>query len=148
MSVRFNTKADRHAARESELAAKQLALPTKRYGVIVADPEWRWEPYSRETGMDRHAANHYLTASDAHTAEEMHERTKDRFECAADDSLLGMWAAVPFLAIALALLHMRGFRYVSHHIWGKDKAATGYWNRNKHEVDLPTTVCNVANASL
>jgi hypothetical protein len=25
------------------------------YGVIVAGPPWRWEPYSRETGMDRAA---------------------------------------------------------------------------------------------
>jgi hypothetical protein len=33
-----------------------------RYGVIVADPEWRWEAYSRETGMDRAADNNYPTS--------------------------------------------------------------------------------------
>jgi transposase len=49
------TKAERRAERELELASKQTALPDKRYGVIVADPEWRFEPYSRETGMDRAA---------------------------------------------------------------------------------------------
>jgi hypothetical protein len=43
------TKADRRAVRETELAAKQTALPDKRYGVIVADPEWRFEPWSRRS---------------------------------------------------------------------------------------------------
>ena len=43
-------KAERRAERERELADKQLALPTRKYGVIVADPEWRFEPWSRETG--------------------------------------------------------------------------------------------------
>ena len=35
------TKAQRRAVREAALAVKQAALPTKHYGVIVADPEWR-----------------------------------------------------------------------------------------------------------
>jgi Homeodomain-like domain len=41
------SKADKRAARELELATKQAALPNKRYGLILADPEWRFEPYSR-----------------------------------------------------------------------------------------------------
>ena len=48
--------------REAELAAKQRALPDRRYGVILADPPWRFEPYNRETGMDRAADNHYPTS--------------------------------------------------------------------------------------
>jgi hypothetical protein len=55
-------KQARRAAKEAALAAKQLALPDRRYGVVVADPPWRWEPYSRETGMDRTADNHYSTS--------------------------------------------------------------------------------------
>ena len=47
------------AERESELAAKQLALPTKRFGVIYADPPWQFEVYSRDTGLDRDPSNHY-----------------------------------------------------------------------------------------
>jgi hypothetical protein len=57
------TKAERRAERELELATKQVALPNKRYGLILADPEWRFEPYSRETGMDRAADNHYPTGT-------------------------------------------------------------------------------------
>ena len=50
-------KAQRRAERELQLAEKQWALPDKKYGVIVADPEWRFEPWSRKTGMDRAADN-------------------------------------------------------------------------------------------
>ena len=59
------TKAERRAAREAELGGRIRALPDKRYGVILADPEWRFEPYSRETGMDRAADNHYPTSTTA-----------------------------------------------------------------------------------
>jgi hypothetical protein len=51
------------AAKEAALAAKQLALPDKRYGVIVADPPWPFAVYSRETGLDRSAENHYPVQS-------------------------------------------------------------------------------------
>ena len=127
-------RARRHQ-REVELGAKLVALPNKKYGLIVCDDAWDFEVWSRKTGMDRHAANHYLV-EDAHTADEMHERTKHRFECAADDCLLAMWSTVPHLAIAIDLLRKRGFRYVTNFIWAKDKAGTGYWNRNKHEILL------------
>jgi hypothetical protein len=33
----------------------------RRYGVILADPPWRFEPRSRDSGMDRAADNHYPT---------------------------------------------------------------------------------------
>jgi hypothetical protein len=36
-------KRERRAAREIELGAFQAALPMKRFGVIYADPPWRWE---------------------------------------------------------------------------------------------------------
>ena len=39
-ALRTDDKAERRAAREAELASKITALPDKRYGVIVADPEW------------------------------------------------------------------------------------------------------------
>jgi hypothetical protein len=51
------TKDERKAAkqeardqREADLGAKQLALPTKKYGVIYADPPWHFQPYSDVTG--------------------------------------------------------------------------------------------------
>ena len=63
-------KKARRAVREKELAeATQQAseeLGSKLYNVIYADPPWRFEPYSRETGMDRAADNHYPTMTTEH----------------------------------------------------------------------------------
>jgi N6-adenosine-specific RNA methylase IME4/uncharacterized ParB-like nuclease family protein len=136
VSAKVEVKKDRRETREKVLAGVILALPTEKCGVIVSDDEFDHQVWSRETGMDRHAANHYETASDAHTAEELHTRTKGRFECAADNCLLAMWATVQHLDVAIDLLRLRGFRYVSHYVWGKDKIGMGYWNRNKHEILL------------
>lgn len=126
-------KADRRAERERELGSKLLTLPDQPQAVIVEDYEWDQQVWSRETGMDRHAANHYPVSEAAHTPEEIVERTRDRFACAADDCALFMWATVPHLAIAIDVLRLRGFRYVSNWTWDKIKIATGYWNRNRHE---------------
>jgi N6-adenosine-specific RNA methylase IME4 len=135
-SAKTLVKQQRRAQRERELATKQLALPEKQYGVVLEDYEWDFVVYSRETGMDRHAANHYPVSEDAHTAEEIVERTKDRFACAAKDCALFMFSTGPHLAIALDVMRLRGFRYVAHFAWGKDRIGTGYWNRNKHELLL------------
>jgi N6-adenosine-specific RNA methylase IME4/ParB-like chromosome segregation protein Spo0J len=135
VSAKTRTKQLKREQRERELGAKQLAYPTKEYGLIVTDDEWDHEPWSRETGMDRHASNHYITASDAHTAEEMHERTKARFT-PASNCLLAMWTTNQHLAIAIKLMELRGFRYVSNYCWGKDKFGCGHWNREKHELLL------------
>jgi N6-adenosine-specific RNA methylase IME4 len=126
-------KQRRRAERERTLGAKQMALPDLKCGVIVEDFEWDFEVRDRETGMDRHAANHYPVSEDAHTPEEIVKRTADRFACAAADCVLFMWATVPYLAVALEVMRLRGFRYVSNYTWGKDRSATGHWNRNKHE---------------
>jgi len=127
------TKAERRAAREAELAAKQAALPTKRYGVIVADPEWRWEPYSRETGMDRAADNHYPTSATQIIAQ------RDVPSIAADDCVLFLWATVPMLQDAMQVLKAWGFKYRSHAVWDKVHIGTGYWFRNRHELLLVAT---------
>jgi N6-adenosine-specific RNA methylase IME4 len=118
------------ALREAELATKQVALPDKKYGVIVADPEWRFEPWSRETGMDRAADNHYPTSVTEVIA------TRDVPSIAANDCVLFLWATVPMLPHALHVIGAWGFDYRSHVIWGKDRVGTGYWFRNKHELLL------------
>lgn len=113
--------------RERVLGECQQALPQKRYGVIVADPEWRFEPRSRETGMDRAADNHYPTSCAAVIA------ARDVPSISADDCVLFLWATAPMLPHALAVMAAWGFDYVSNYVWAKDKIGTGYWNRNQHE---------------
>src|ERR1700730_16038389 len=114
-------KKERRAAREAELGAKQRWFPAKRYGVILADPEWRFEPYSRETGMDRAADNHYPTS----TTEVIASRAVEKI--AADDCVLFLWATVPMLPDALAVMAAWGFKYRTNFTWGKNRVGTGYW---------------------
>jgi hypothetical protein len=119
--------------REAELARRQLALPAKRYGVILADPEWRFEVWSRETGLDRSADNHYPTSA-------LNEiKARDVASIAADDCVLFLWATAPMLPHALEVMGAWGFAYKTHSIWAKDRIGTGYWWRNKHELLLTGT---------
>lgn len=127
------TKADRRAMREAELSAKQTALPDKRYGVILADPEWRFEPYSRESGMDRAADNHYPTSATEIIA------ARNVPSIAAEDCVLFLWATVPMLPAALHVMQAWGFEYKSHVTWDKIHIGTGYWFRNRHEMLLVGT---------
>ena len=126
-------KKEKRANREKLLAGIQLALPDKKYGVIYADPEWRFEVYSRETGMDRAADNHYQTSP----TEAIMQRPVEQI--AADDCVLFLWATVPMLPNALDVVRAWGFEYKSHCIWRKDRIGTGYWFRNVHELLLVAT---------
>lgn len=126
--IRQDDKKQRRAAREAELGAKQQAMPDKKYGVIYADPPWRFAPYSEDTGMDRAADNHYPTMEIAAIAA--------LTPPAADDAVLFLWATVPMLPEALSVMAAWGFTYKSQFAWIKDKAGTGFWNKNKHELLL------------
>lgn len=136
-AARNITKQGTRADKEEKLGQAQRALPKKRYGVIYADPEWRFETYSRETGMDRAADNHYPTS----VTDEICARPVA--DIAADDSVLFLCATVPMLPDALRAMAAWGFTYKSHAIWLKDKAGTGYWFRNQHELLLVGTRGNI-----
>jgi N6-adenosine-specific RNA methylase IME4 len=132
ISAKNEAKRHARAQREQELAASQTAgFGDKRYGVLYADPPWRWEPRSRDTGMDRAADNHYPTMTT--------ERIMDIEVPVADDAVLFLWATVPMLLEAFDVMAAWGFVYKSHFVWVKPKAGTGYWNRNKHELLLVGT---------
>lgn len=138
-AIRQRFKADRRDAREAELADKIAAgnaalaaagAAGKRYGVILGDPEWPFEVWSPETGMDRSPDNHYPTSPiEVIAARPVHE-------IAAPDCALLLWTTAPHLETGLMVLRRWGFRYRTHWIGHKDRLGTGYWNRNKHEVLL------------
>lgn len=132
--LRTRAKQVRRDAREVELGAQTRALPDKRFNVIYADPPWRFEPYSRDSGMDRAADNHYPTLQGLEIAEQI-----DVPSIAADDAVLFLWATVPMLPAALVLMSAWGFDYKSNFVWVKDALGTGYWNRNQHELLLVGT---------
>lgn len=151
-----STKATARAVREEVLGRRQRALPAARFGVIYADPEWRFEPRSRDTGMDRAPENHYPTSD---LVELQRRRVID---IAADDCTLLMWATVPMLAEAFCVLDAWGFaafprdpatgflsidrsagRYVSSAAWVKYRPGggigLGHWFRVDHEILLVAT---------
>jgi N6-adenosine-specific RNA methylase IME4 len=138
-NLRAKPKRERRQAREAELAAAtinaSLVAGSKLYGVIYADPPWRFEPWSRETGMDRAADNHYPTmpTSDIRAIKVP----------AAKNCVLFLCATMPMLKDALAVIEAWGFRYKSGCVWVKDRAATGYWFRFRHELLLVATRGNV-----
>jgi N6-adenosine-specific RNA methylase IME4 len=133
-------KKKRRAEREVEWGKKLQQIPEKSCGIGVEDFEYDHEPWSRETGTDRHPSMHYETASDAHTAEEIVARCAERFECLADDCILFKWSTIPHLDIAMEVLKLQGFRYVTHLVWNKERSGAargpGYWFTGEHEVVL------------
>lgn len=135
VSVKQQVKKAQRANRERQLATRTIAasdaLNTKTYGVILCDCPWRFEPYSRETGMDRAADNHYPTMQT--------EAIKAMRVPAARDCVLFMWATMPMLPQALEVMAAWGFEYKSHCVWGKDKIGSGYWFREQHELLLVGT---------
>jgi N6-adenosine-specific RNA methylase IME4/ParB-like chromosome segregation protein Spo0J len=129
--VRNIVKGAARQRREVELGAKQVALPEKRYGVILADPPWRFEFWSQKGRTNSSADNHYPTM----TLDEI----KALQVPAAEDCVLFLWATVPMLLDALDVMRAWGFVYKSHCVWVKDRPGTGYWFRNSHEVLLVGT---------
>jgi N6-adenosine-specific RNA methylase IME4 len=133
--ARTAVKREKRAQREQALAEATIAASqqcgSKLYGVIYADPPWRFEPYSRDTGMDRAADNHYptMTAADICAIAPP----------AAADCALFLWATVPMLREAFAVIDAWGFHYKSHVVWDKLAPGTGYWFRNCHELLLLAT---------
>ena len=130
VSAKTKLKQVSRAKRERELAVKQKALPEKRYGVIVADPEWDDQVWSRETGMGRHASNHYPTSDSKVIA------ARPVQAIAAKDCVLFLWTTNQHLRIAIGVLEAWGFEYKSNYVWGKTTISTGRWNRSKHEILL------------
>lgn len=128
-----NPKAERRAEREAALACRILALPDRRYAVIVSDPEWHDDVWGEQAGMDRHAANHYPTSS----AEVI--KSRDVPSIAAADCVLFLWTTNQHLRIALDVLEAWGFAYKSNYCWGKDRLGLGRWNRSRHELLLVGT---------
>jgi len=128
---RFAAKKERRAEREAELGKRQAALPDKRYGVIYADPAWKFKVYAETaSGMNRCADNHYPTMTlDAIKA-------VDVPSISADDCVLFLWTTVPHLPQALEVMAAWDFTYVSAFGWVKNKAGTGYWIRNNLELLL------------
>jgi len=124
VQVRVAVMKARRVRREQELAeatatASQV-LGKKLFGVIYADPPWRYDNVPMGD-VARQNEQHYPSMA--------LEDIKALRIPAADDCVLFLWATVPLLPEALAVMSAWGFTYKSASTWVKDKAGTGYWVR-------------------
>jgi N6-adenosine-specific RNA methylase IME4 len=128
-------KQQRRAEREAALAAATIkaaeSLGAKLYGVLDVDPPWDFLVYSRATGMDRHAANHYPVMS-------LDDLAALKLP-AAENCVLYLWAPVAQMRNAVRLIEQWSFEYRSMHIWTKPSLGTGYWGRENAELLLIAT---------
>jgi len=133
-------KKERRADREQKQGRRLQELPAKTFGVAIEDFEWDHEAWSKETGVLQHPSMHYETAADAHTPEEIVARCAERFACLADDCILFKWTPVPHLAIAMEVMRLQGFTYVTSLCWNKERPGSargqGYWFTGEHEIVL------------
>jgi len=151
-AVRTAIKIGARNDRERILGQKQAALPTKKYGVILADPEWQFTVFSNVTGLDRSPANHYPTSDEQTIA------ARDVQQLAAPDAMLALWTTD--LARGIRVMEMWGFVFKSYFVWVKDivqveltdkqrdagltdrtfavvgPPGNGYWNRDRDEILL------------
>jgi N6-adenosine-specific RNA methylase IME4 len=121
-----------HMSLVADAGARLAGTVAKKFGVIYADPPWKFGVHSEVTGREKSAENHYPTMP-----------TDDIFalfakigEPAARDAVCFLWATNPMLPQGLATLEAWGFAYVHHWIWDKQVAGTGYWGRDRHELLL------------
>lgn len=100
-----------------------MLLPAPRYSVILADPPWRYEVWSRDTGLGRSAESHYPTMP---TAEIEKLSIGD---LAARDCCLFMWATWPTIPDAFTLGAAWGFQFKTcAFLWAKtNKRAVQRW---------------------
>lgn len=132
VSAKTEAKKIKRAEIEKSTAAKIVSLPVKKYGVIYADPEWKFKAFSEET--TNHGPQFHYSVSETDDIAK-----RDIQSIAHSDCVLFLWATVPMLPDALKVVEAWGFEYKSQIVWVKDRAGTGYWTRNKHEILLICT---------
>jgi len=109
-----------------------FTLPDGTFDIVLADPPWRFKTHS-DKGRSRSPdgpLGHYQTMSTEDIAGLPVRAMSSR------DAVLYMWVTVPFLEIALGVADAWGFAYKSSMVWIKERKATGYWARNRHEIIL------------
>lgn len=124
------------------------SLPIFGHDLIVADPPWRFELYSEETGSDKGPAAHYQTM-------DLDEIKAMRVgDLAGGDCLLLLWSTGCMLSHCLDVMKAWGFTYKSEMVWnkrtrtGKWRVGPGYRVRTMHEPILIGTIGNPKHGAL
>jgi len=94
------------------------------FGVIYADPPWRYDNGGAQGGVDEQ----YPTMSDEEIC---------ALEAPADKNcVLYLWATMPRLPAAIDVIKAWGFEYKTGAAWDKERLGIGYWFRGQHELLL------------
>jgi len=110
--------------RRKELETETPAFPGGKYGLILADPPWRFE-FIEDAA--RSVENHYATM----TLEEL--KLLPIPSIAHNDCVLAIWAPNCKLAEACELMKAWGFKQESSIAWVKPSKGLGHYVRNQHE---------------
>jgi N6-adenosine-specific RNA methylase IME4 len=108
------------------------AASCSAFGVIYADPPWRYENGTPGREIERH----YPTMSD--------EEICALEVPAAKDAILYLWAVAPRLDAGFRVMEAWGFRYKTCAVWDKVKVGMGFWWRGQHEILMVGTRGNVS----
>jgi len=109
---------------------QQMDVPKGKFGVIYADPPWRYEFAKAQS---RQIENHYPTM----TLDEICALPVQDF--ASPDCVLFLWATSPKLADAFTVLGAWGFTYRTCAVWAKPQIGMGFYFRQQHELLLVAT---------
>ena len=114
--------------RDIKLESNNTQLPdgTQKYGIIYADPPWRYESAT----PNRVIENHYPTMD--------LQEIKDLGvpDICHEVCVLYLWATSAKAPEAFEVMEAWEFTYKSQFVWVKNKIGMGYWARNQHELLL------------
>lgn len=121
-------RAENRVQRQETL--RQQPLPSGTYGVIYADPPWRYEHSETKS---RDIETQYPTMALDEIC------GLDIESMSAEDCVLYLWTTSPKVAESLQVVDAWGFNYRTCMVWVKDKIGMGYWARQRHELLLIAT---------
>jgi ParB/RepB/Spo0J family partition protein len=119
--------------RAATLSGVQERAQTEPPSLVLADPPWSYDHCESE---NRQIENQYPTLTVAEIC--------DKAPATAADCVLFLWATMPLLVEALAVMSAWGFKYKAGAVWDKERIGMGYWFRGQHELLLVGTKGNVS----
>jgi len=132
LSVRELKKAIRQDRIEKE--RQKNPLPDDTYRVIYADPPWKYNDERQHTTGA--AVDHYPVMSVEEICN-LHDATGQTVkDLSQPSSVLFLWATVPMLPEAMAVMSAWGFAYKTHLVWLKGRGYYGHYFDVRHEVLL------------
>lgn len=118
-------------ARDEALDRVSPPLPDSRYGVIYADPPWKYEDHGATLDPSYGGTGWHYPSMTIPQLCELPVR-----ELAAPDCVLFIWVTSPKLNQVWEILDAWGFEYKTSFVWDKVRHNFGYYNSVRHELLL------------